>query len=122
MVKMLQGKNPNGVLLKISFIISITGIVAIMLISDSLNPNNYPLVKASLTNRETQLVRIKARVLNIHNYKTKSLIRLEVKQNITAIIFEDRIRAMVKSDSYIILLGRFNGDKFIVEDAEAVGD
>ena len=122
MVKMLQGKNPNGVLLKISFIISITGIVAIMLISDSLNPNNYPLVKASLTNRETQLIRIKARVLNIHNYKTKSLIRLEVKQNITAIIFEDGIRAMVKNGSYIILLGRFNGDKFIVEDAEAVED
>ncbi len=122
MVKMLQGKNPNDVLLKISFIISITGIIAIMLISDSLNPNNYPLVKASLTNRETQLIRIKARVLNIHNYKTKSLIRLEVKQNITAIIFEDGIRAMVKNGSYIILLGRFNGDKFIVEDAEAVED
>ena len=111
----------HNYIIKLSFIISLLGILMLLILLNRTQPNNNKINAQS----DSEEVKITARVLGVTNNSAEYRnIKLEIKKNITGIIKEKEVNKApkIKTNEILIVTGTLRGDVIFIDSIKRLND
>ncbi len=108
----------HNYIIKLSFVVSLLGILMLLIILNHTQPNNNKLTAQS----DNEEVKITAKVLHIANSTNSDYarIKMEVKKDITGIVKKEKMKKEggVKDNETVVISGTLKGNVIFVDNIE----
>ncbi len=106
----------HNYIIKLSFVVSLLGILMLLIILNHIQPNNNKITSQS-NNEE---VKITAKILDISNSTNNEYVRIkmEIKKNLTGIIKKEKMKKEkgIKNNETVVISGTLKGNTIFIDE------